>query len=143
MIDPFATRLNHKLPVYVSPVADPLTWEIDALNISWEDMDGYAFCPVTLSTSDTEIVHTQVPSDSNRTRVARDELVLGPHRSLTDSSSIFTNVVETLKTARRKQVSHKPGIPQLTCMAISSSEYVKFDGFSADVEKRIKGPQSV
>ena len=31
----FATHLNHKLLLYVSPVPDPNAWEIDALNLNW------------------------------------------------------------------------------------------------------------
>ena len=34
-VDLFATHLNHKLPLYVSPVPDPNAWDIDALNINW------------------------------------------------------------------------------------------------------------
>ena len=30
-VDLFATRLNHKLPLYVSPVPDPNAWDVDAL----------------------------------------------------------------------------------------------------------------
>ena len=48
MVDMFATKLNHKLPIYVSPVPDANVMNIDALNISWEGLDGYAFCPVAL-----------------------------------------------------------------------------------------------
>ena len=48
MVDLFATKLNHKLPVYVSPVPDSQAWETDALNISWEGLDAYVFCPVAL-----------------------------------------------------------------------------------------------
>ena len=33
-IDLFATHLNHKLPLYVSPVPHPNAWDIDALNIT-------------------------------------------------------------------------------------------------------------
>ena len=33
-VDLFATHLNHKLPLYVSPVPDPKAWDIDALNIN-------------------------------------------------------------------------------------------------------------
>ena len=32
-VDLFATRLNHKLPLYVSPVPDQNAWNIDVLNI--------------------------------------------------------------------------------------------------------------
>ena len=48
MVDLFATKLNHKLPMYVSPVPDGRAWETDALNISWEGLDAYVFCPVAL-----------------------------------------------------------------------------------------------
>ena len=48
MVDMFATKLNHKLPIYVSPVPDANAVNMDALNISWEGLDGYAFCPVAL-----------------------------------------------------------------------------------------------
>ena len=48
MVDLFATSLNAKLPTYVSPVPDNKAWQIDALNISWEALDTYAFCPVAI-----------------------------------------------------------------------------------------------
>ena len=34
-VDLFASRPNHKVPLYVSLVPDPHTWDIDALNINW------------------------------------------------------------------------------------------------------------
>ena len=33
-VDLFATHLNHKLPLYVSPIPDPKAWDVDALNIN-------------------------------------------------------------------------------------------------------------
>ena len=48
MVDLFATSLNAKLPTYVSPVPDDKAWQIDALNISWEALDTYVFCPVAI-----------------------------------------------------------------------------------------------
>ena len=48
MVDLFATSLNAKLPTYVSPVPDDKAWQIDALNISWDALDAYAFCPVAI-----------------------------------------------------------------------------------------------
>ena len=44
----FATRLNHKLPLYVSPVPDPKAWDIDALNINWTTLTAYAYPPTVL-----------------------------------------------------------------------------------------------
>ena len=42
-VDLLATRLNHKLPLYVSPVPDPNASDIDALNINWSVLTAYAY----------------------------------------------------------------------------------------------------
>ena len=47
-IDLFATRFNHKLPQFVSPVPDSLAVEVDALTLPWEDLDAYAFPPIAI-----------------------------------------------------------------------------------------------
>ena len=47
-VDLFATHLNHKLPLYVSPVPDPKVWDIDALNINWTGLTAYAYPPMAL-----------------------------------------------------------------------------------------------
>ena len=47
-VDLFATHLNHKLPLYVSPVSDPKAWDIDALNINWTSLTAYAYPPTAL-----------------------------------------------------------------------------------------------
>ena len=47
-VDLFATHLNHKLPLYVSPAPDPKAWDIDALNINWTSLTAYAYPPTAL-----------------------------------------------------------------------------------------------
>ena len=47
-IDLFATRCNHKLPQFVSPVPDSLAVAVDALTLPWEDLDAYAFPPTAI-----------------------------------------------------------------------------------------------
>ena len=47
-IDLFATRFNNKLPLFVSPVPDPLATAVDALSLPWADLDAYAFPPVAI-----------------------------------------------------------------------------------------------
>ena len=42
-VDLFATHLNHKLPLCISPVPDPKAWDIDALNINWTGLTAYAY----------------------------------------------------------------------------------------------------
>ena len=48
MVDMFATKMNNKPPLYVCPVPDPNAMAVDALNILWEALDGYAYCPIAL-----------------------------------------------------------------------------------------------
>ena len=47
-LDLFAIWFNHKLPKFVSLVPDPTAWAVDAMNLSWENVDAYAFPPVSL-----------------------------------------------------------------------------------------------
>ena len=49
-VDLFATRFNHKLPKFVSLVPDPTAWAVDALSLPWENLNAYAFPPVSLLT---------------------------------------------------------------------------------------------
>ena len=44
-VDLFATRLNHKLEIFVSPMPDPQAWAVDALSLSWRGLWAYAFPP--------------------------------------------------------------------------------------------------
>ena len=48
LVDLFATRFNHKLPRFVSPVPDQAAWAVDALSLSWEHLNVYSFPPVSL-----------------------------------------------------------------------------------------------
>ena len=47
-VDLFATRFNHKLPLYVSPVQDNKTLAVDALPMDWNLLHAYAFPPSIL-----------------------------------------------------------------------------------------------
>mgnify|MGYP001545581844 CR=1 FL=1 len=44
-IDLFATKLNCKLPLYISPVDDPQAYSKDALSTDWTGFVGYAYPP--------------------------------------------------------------------------------------------------
>ena len=48
LVDLFATRLNNRLPLYVSPVPDPAAWATDALSLDWDSLHAYAFPPFVL-----------------------------------------------------------------------------------------------
>lgn len=48
MIDLFATRFNHRLPLFVSPVPDPSAIAADALSLNWSNLSVYAFPPFSI-----------------------------------------------------------------------------------------------
>ncbi len=47
-VDLFATSLNHRLALFVSPVPDLRAWAVDAMSLSWALLDGYAFPPFVM-----------------------------------------------------------------------------------------------
>ena len=47
-VDLFAIRFNNKLPLFVSPVPDQTASRVDALSLQREELDVYAFPPVSL-----------------------------------------------------------------------------------------------
>ena len=47
-VDLFATRLNNRLPVFVSPMAVPLAVDVDAMAITWRGMYAYVFLPFVM-----------------------------------------------------------------------------------------------
>ena len=47
-IDLFATSLNHRLPIYFSPMDDPQSAGMDAMMHPWDGLQAYAFPPLSL-----------------------------------------------------------------------------------------------
>ena len=47
-VDLFATHLNHKVPLYISPVPVQHAWDIDALNMNWSGLTASAYPPMAL-----------------------------------------------------------------------------------------------
>ena len=47
-IDLFATHMNHRLPLYVSPIPDQKALSIDAISMDWNHIHTYAFPPFHL-----------------------------------------------------------------------------------------------
>ena len=64
-IDLFATRLNHRLPLYVSPITDQKALSIDALSMDWNRIHAYAFPPFHL-----------IPAVINKIRLSQCKIVL-------------------------------------------------------------------
>ena len=45
---PVCHQIQHKLPQFVPLVPDPQAWTVDALSLSWENLDPYAFPPAAI-----------------------------------------------------------------------------------------------
>ena len=82
-LDLFATRANTNLPLYVSPVPDPLAWKQDALHLPWNHLVAYAFPLFTLL---HQVISQVAPRGSPlATGVVRGPS--GPSRSRTSRAS--------------------------------------------------------
>ena len=64
-IDLFATRLKHRLPLYVSPILDQKALSIDALTMDWNRIHAYVFPPFHL-----------IPAVINKIRLSQCKIVL-------------------------------------------------------------------
>ena len=86
MVDLFATKMNKKLPLYVSPVPDPN----GSRCIEYIMGDTRWLCLLSNSShskADSKNENLCLPNDCSSPRVARDELVLGPDRSFHKTST--------------------------------------------------------
>ena len=80
-VDILATRLNQKVPLYVSLVQDQHAWDKDALNIVWSGLSACGYPPMSLLHMVIQNQANPLPHHCNNPRLARDALVLGPSSS--------------------------------------------------------------
>ena len=113
MVDLFATHLNHKLPIYVSPVPYKKAWKIDALNICWGGLDGYVFCPVAILPQVIKKIIT-IQDDCTGPRVARDAMGLGSGGFLDHGNPTAPSLEDTNETTTFQQVPQQRGFPEST-----------------------------
>ena len=91
----FANRLNLKVPMYISPVPDQNSWDIDALNINWSGLTAYAY-PLLHRVIQNKAI--QLPDHCNSPRLARNALVLGPSAALNRDPTSTTSVTNSSLT---------------------------------------------
>ena len=136
-VDLFATRFNHKLPRFVSPVPDQSAWGVDALSLPWEDLDAYAFPP----SGGNETLRPRIPSShSDSTRLAQHALVLGPGQHVSSNSPPAPSGVEFDHPTVQSVSSPGPSQSEPSCLAPRASA-IQQAGFSAEVATRIEAPQ--
>ena len=117
-IDLFATRLNHRLPFYVSPILDQKALSIDALTMDWNHIHAYAFPPFHL------IPAVIAPLWPNRPWF--------PELSgLLVSPPVFLPVIPNLLAQLKGRILHQnPGHLQLHAWELSNNRF-EIDNFQA------------
>ena len=139
-IDLFATRFNNNVPLFVSPVPDPMATAVDALSLSSEDLDAYAFPPTAILGKVVEKLQ-----DSPYRRL----IIIAPgwpnmtwFWDLVEMSSQIPLLLPQLPNlltfqSDPSQESDKPKSPCMAPRAIA----IKEQGFSQAVATRIEAPQ--
>ena len=135
--DLFATPLNHKIPLYISPVPDQHAWDIDALNIVWSGLTAYAYLPTTLLHRVIQNQATSLPH-FNSHRLARDALVLGPSAALNRDPTQITSVSDTSQTVPQPNVSQQ-STDSHPSRPVSRTFQLQEQGFSVEGAERIAG----
>ena len=141
-VDMFATRYNYKLVQYVSPVPDPNAWAEDALTVSWENLDMYAFPPsvVTRQGGQQTVRSSVQESDPNSSGLAQHAMVLGSGGSVIPDPPLPTQSSRPSDPAIQQGSSQGSDQPKPSRMALRA-EAIKEQGFSSPVASRIEAPQ--
>ena len=135
-VDLFATHLNHKLPLYVSPVPDPKAWDIDALNINDES---HCLCLPSYgspSQGDPKDQAMPLPDHRNSPRLARDALVLGPSAALNRDPTTTPSVNDPTQTVPQVCVLQQPTTAEPPRL-VSRSGQLQEQGFSVEWQREL------
>ena len=138
LVDLFATRFNNKLPQFVSLVPDPQAWAVDALSLSWENLDPYAFPPAATLGKVAGLPLQQDYSDCPR--VAQHALVLGSSGNVQSDPTVPAQHTQLSVSAFQPGPSQEPVKSEPTCLTPRASA-IKEQGFSETVAARIEAPQ--
>ena len=135
----FATRYNYKLVQYVSPVPDPNAWAVDALTVSWENLD-LSPSVVTRQGGQQTVRSSVQESDPNSSGLAQHAVVLGSGGAVVPDSPLPTQSSQPSDPAIQQGSSEGSDQPKPSCMA-PRAEVIKEQGFSSPVASQIEAPQ--
>ena len=138
-VDLFATRLNHKVPLYVSPVSDQNAWDMDALNINWSGLTAYAHPPTALLHRVIEKIR-QSSCLISLIAQAGHALVWGPSAALNRDPTSTTSAKNSSQTVPQQCVSQQSTTSQPPHL-VSGSGQLQEQGFFVEVAERIAAPQ--
>ena len=124
-IDLFATRLNHRLPLYVSPIPDQKALSIDAITLDWNRKHAYK--------QNTDI---PVQDSIDSTSMARQTMVSRTPRSVGVTTGISASNSKPASSAKRQNSASKPG-PSTTSRLGIVKQSLRDRQFSSDVAEHV------
>ena len=131
-VDLFATRFNNKLPQFVSLVPDPQAWAVDALSLSWENLDLYAFPPAAIL---GKVVEKLQDYPCNRIILIAPGLPNMPwfwDLVAMSDPSVSAQPAQSGISTIQPDPAQEPAKPELTCLAPRATA-IKEQGFSEAV----------
>ena len=93
---PILDLYRYKLSQVVSPVRDLKAWTVDALTLSWEDLDLYTFARI--SQGDQIIGSFMQESHSDSPRLAKHAVVFGPGESVIQNTYMPSQPTQFVKS---------------------------------------------
>ena len=139
-IDLFATRFNHRLPKFVSPVPDPAAWAVDVLSLGKSGRVCLSFSLPSQSSCVKGRGSGLSQDDPGRPRVAQHAVVVGSGQSV-ESDSFQSSLGEgPVNPTIQRSPPQEPGSSKSACLAPRASSIQK-QGFSDEVAARIEAPQ--
>ena len=138
---PVCHQVQQQLPQFVSPVPDPQAWAVDALSLSWEDLDPYAFPPAAIL---GKVVKLQDYPCNRIILIAPGwpnmPWFLGPGSNVKPDPTVSAQHTQPSVSAIQPGPSQEPVESEPTCLAPRASA-IKEQGFSEAVAARIEAPQ--
>ena len=131
-IDLFATRLNHRLPFYVSPIPDQKALSIDALTMDWNHIHAYP----SYSSCDKQSMVIPVQDSIDSTSMARQTMVSRAPRSVGVTTSISASNPKPACSAKRQDSASKPGPSTASRLGIVKQS-LRDRQFSSDVAEHV------
>ena len=132
-IDLFATRLNHRLPLYVSPIPDQKALSIDALSMDWNRIHAYAFPPFHLIPA--------VKDSIDSTSMAQQTMVSRAPKSVAVTTGISASNYPTC-SAKRQDSASKRGPSTASRLGIVKQS-LRDRQFSSDVAEHVSKARRV
>ena len=133
MVDLFATSLNYRLPVYFSPLNDPIAAGTDAFPKSWDGLQACAFLPFALI---GQVINKLCTCKGTLLMLISTGMVPGPAGSLGGSSYCPTFQDRSTQAAPLSSSAPEPPRASSSCVE-RLQQFARHIGLSLAVARRL------